>query len=189
MSNVSQKISDQLYNIKDKLTDAEFKNLMDSLGELNVKENKIKKLTFTILVATLDYDYEADEEDIRKNYHITQTKYTFTSRLVPCCDNTKLCCDSKRCYHCTSGRTNANGECAFFQVLKAKTAGSVSFESLLGCCIDAFDMLYVLGQTINSKSNIPHFIKCYCDGCDKPLFAEQNIEVTNSIHLLDVKSD
>ena len=56
-----QSVADMVFNIKEKLTDEEYKNIMDGIGEIN--EKKYVKIRYMLFDVNMKHDVAADEED------------------------------------------------------------------------------------------------------------------------------
>lgn len=74
-----QSLSDMVFDIKQKLSDEEYKNIMDKIGEINKK--KYIKISYTIFTASIKYettsdDDEDDDEDDEPTPKISSENFT-----------------------------------------------------------------------------------------------------------------
>lgn len=176
---ISQKISDALYECKEKISDSEFMNLMNLVSELNSNESSEKQVVFELAIPKLDYSYKSSYNICEKEYELKFIMITIKTRLARCNKNKNLGLYDY-CANCRE--INADHECYYLNVAKEYKPGStVGFHILKNVCIDQYDYICHLKHMFDSIEILHPVHKYNCDHCEDSGedYIEQQIKVQN----------
>ncbi len=152
MSKLFHTLSDNLYSIKEKLSDQEFIDIMNILSTLKTEEenNQKYKITFMYpdIITTIDtchchpYNYDGSTHEIKL------VKRSFTTKLVDCRDK------DEKCSACM-----INSECFFVKRIlnsvKERNSRNIPLHYLSTVCDEECkDLLLDISRTISLKSNV-----------------------------------
>lgn len=179
-------LSNIIYDIKEKLSDNEFKLLMDTCKQLNTKEEEKKVYCFQLVIPTLESDYDTSEGKISKGYTIKNEFVSFKSRITACKLNPNIQI-TDYCYHCSNlqnpGENQTIESCAFLKnierlILNPKEC--YGLESFVKCCVDQYEYCSFLQSKYTCKRE-DFFMSDYisCSNCDE----EEHHYITSTIDI------
>lgn len=112
MNSIVHELSDSIYSIREKITDKEYSDLMDTLKKLNINKSFDDYYKINILVPIVETAHQLEDDDeneeqskyIGTRTTIIQKHFELKTRLYSCKTDAKLT-ESNYCYNCKNGST------------------------------------------------------------------------------------
>lgn len=178
---LSQRLSNAIFEYKEKITDSEYINMMNLIKEISINEISEKQIIFTLAIPQLSYNYDGNYGICEKEYHLNYEFVSIKSRLVSC-KNNKNITHLEYCSNCKM--INDNYTCNILKAVNEYNQGStINLYFLKVVCVDQFEYINHL-MRIYEYMTFSHPVHHHnCEHCEdeETNYIDQPIKITNKI--------
>jgi len=156
---VSQEITNVLFDVKEKLTDEEYINLMNLCKKLNIEEKNFEKYNIQLAYPIINTIHESNSKVYKGTIHKIDIKILNLNTQLTKCNNNAFIRNYEKCELCSS--TNVYDNCINLTCVKENLNScsqgihnNIDINTLIATCPDEITALRLLKQDLLNNSKI-----------------------------------